>query len=139
MMMSPSPNNSTSNLRCGSGSRFMRICGICDGIDEGINATGRTFNDEPITISRSHSSLSLAIASWKASGRPSPKNTMSGFMIPCETRSERYFYMNIVLFFINNKSILFSVFFSPLKFSSEFASANDGSAFALHLWQTGIL
>lgn len=28
------------------------------------------------------------MASWKASGNPSPKNTISGFIIPCETKSE---------------------------------------------------
>lgn len=88
--MSPSPSSSTSNLRCGNGSRLIRICGTCDGMDEGIRATGRTFKDDPITIRRSQSSLSLAIASWKASGSPSPKKTISGFIIPCDTRSENY-------------------------------------------------
>ena len=52
-----------------------------------MRATGRTFNEDPMTISRSHSSLSLAMAWWNASGRPSPKNTMSGFMMPWVNKS----------------------------------------------------
>lgn len=48
----------------------------------GIRATGRTFKDDPITINKSQLFLSSSIALWKLSGRPSPKNTMSGFIIP---------------------------------------------------------
>lgn len=47
-----------------------------------MRATGRTFNDDPITINKSQLFLSSSIALWKLSGRPSPKNTISGFIIP---------------------------------------------------------
>lgn len=47
-----------------------------------MRATGRTFKDDPITINKSQLFLSSSIALWKLSGRPSPKNTMSGFIIP---------------------------------------------------------
>lgn len=87
MMTSQSPISSTSNLQCGSGSLLMRICGTCEGRELGIRATGLTFRELPMTSNRSHSDLSRAIASWKVSGRPSPKKTMSGFMIPDDTRS----------------------------------------------------
>lgn len=80
MMMSQSPNNSTSKLRWFNGSRLIKICGIFSGIEFGINATGRTFNDDPITIKRSHSSLSMVIESWNSADNPSPKKTISGFI-----------------------------------------------------------
>jgi len=47
-----------------------------------MRATGRTLSDDPITISKSQLFLSSSIALWKLSGRPSPKNTISGFIIP---------------------------------------------------------
>ena len=50
------------------------------GRDEGMRATGRTLRLEPITISKSASDLSSVMAWWKCSGKPSPKNTISGFM-----------------------------------------------------------
>lgn len=46
----------------------------------GMRATGLTLSEEPMTMSRSHSSLSAAILLWKCSGKPSPKKTISGFM-----------------------------------------------------------
>lgn len=47
-----------------------------------MSATGRTLSDDPITMSKSHWLLSCAMAEWKLSGSPSPKNTMSGFITP---------------------------------------------------------
>ena len=46
----------------------------------GIKATGLTLSEDPMTISRSHSSLSAAIWLWNSSGKLSPKNTISGFI-----------------------------------------------------------
>ncbi len=50
-------------------------------MEDGIRATGRTFRLDPIMISKSTWSLSLATALWNSSPSPSPKNTMSGFMM----------------------------------------------------------
>lgn len=47
----------------------------------GINATGLTFSEDPMTIRRSTSFLSYFMARWNCSGKFSPKNTISGFMI----------------------------------------------------------
>lgn len=46
----------------------------------GIRATGRTLSEDPMTMIKSHSSLSMAIELWNSSGKPSPKKTMSGFI-----------------------------------------------------------
>ena len=54
----------------------------------GIRATGRTFREDPITISRSHLSLSIVICLWKASGKLSPKKTMSGFITAASSSGE---------------------------------------------------
>lgn len=50
-------------------------------ISLGMSATGRTLSEDPMTMSRSHTSLSCSIWRWNSLGRLSPKNTMSGFMI----------------------------------------------------------
>ena len=55
----------------------------------GIRATGRTLSEEPITIKRSQFCLSSAICWWNSSGKLSPKNTMSGFMMPSSFWSEQ--------------------------------------------------
>lgn len=55
-----------------------------------MRATGRTFNDDPITINKSHLFLSSSIALWKLSGSPSPKNTISGFIMP-DKQSNNYY------------------------------------------------
>lgn len=47
----------------------------------GINATGLTLSEDPMTMRRSTSFLSYFMARWNCSGRFSPKNTMSGFMM----------------------------------------------------------
>lgn len=49
-------------------------------MEEGISATGLTFSELPMTMSRSQTSLSFAIIWWKSSGRLSPKKTISGLM-----------------------------------------------------------
>lgn len=86
IITSQSPNSSTSKWQCGNGSLLIRICGTSDGSELGISATGLTFSELPITKSKSHLFLSSVTASWNESGSPSPKNTMSGFMIPAETK-----------------------------------------------------
>mmetsp|Transcript_37299 Transcript_37299/g.97791 ORF Transcript_37299/g.97791 Transcript_37299/m.97791 type:complete len:268 (+) Transcript_37299:70-873(+) len=52
------PSSSALNLRCGSGSRLIRICGTSGGIMSGIRATGLTLSEEPITMTRSQVSAS---------------------------------------------------------------------------------
>ena len=42
-------------------------------------AKGCTVKDVPMTMRRSHFLKSVAVSSWKRSGRDSPKKTMSGF------------------------------------------------------------
>lgn len=110
-MTSQSPSSSTSKLRWGSCSLFIRTWGTSWGMESGWNedrpaknyrfaqslntlkikiisvyvlgmrATGRTLSEEPMTIKRSTSSLSCFMALWNISGRFSPKKTISGFMI----------------------------------------------------------
>lgn len=56
-------------------------CGTDASIEDGIKATGLTFKLDPIMMSKSTSFLSLATASWNSLPRPSPKKTMSGFIM----------------------------------------------------------
>lgn len=86
-MTSQSPKSSTSKWQCGNGSLLIKICGTWEGKELGIRATGLTFRELPITNNKSHLDLSSDIASWNVSGRPSPKKTMSGFIIPEATNS----------------------------------------------------
>ena len=105
-MISQSPSNSTSKTMWRRGSRLIKIWGTLFGRApvwmhksknwcfnfhkwkknekenlHGIRATGRTFKEDPITIIKSQSSLSIAMERWNSSGIPSPKKTISGFMI----------------------------------------------------------
>lgn len=41
-----------------------------------------TLSDDPIMMRRSASCLSMATDLWNSSPKPSPKKTMSGFMMP---------------------------------------------------------
>ena len=55
-----------------------------------------TFKLDPMTIRRSHLSLSIEIVRWKSTGRDSPKNTISGLRMASAYRTEHFEQCGIV-------------------------------------------
>ena len=67
--------------------RLIRIWGTLGGICVIIVDTGATFNEVPITITKSHARLSPSQVLMKDDGSGSPKKITSGFKIPGEILS----------------------------------------------------
>jgi len=76
----------------------------------GIMETGRTLSDDPMTIKRSHSSLSDSIWWWNSSERLSPKKTMSGLRMasssPALHWGQRGITYNTKIYYLQSKDVL---------------------------------